>query len=111
MDRTGDKRRYKRVRCTIPGSFKNLDSARRSSLVETTVNDISEDGIRFRANELIPMHQRLQFRLNIPMKKPIDAVVQSSWIKELPHLNQFDIGGRFLTLSDEDKALIRQIGK
>jgi len=43
------------------------------------------------------------------MKKPIDAVVQSSWAKELPHLNQFDIGGRFLTISDEDKTLIREI--
>ena len=111
MERIGDKRRYKRVRCTIPGSFKNLDSARGSSLVETTVSDISEDGVRFRANGFIPMHERLQFRLNIPMKKPIDAVVQSSWIKELPHLNQYDIGGRFLTLSSEDKALIRQIAK
>src|SRR3989338_3424954 len=106
-----DKRSYRRVRCTIPGSFKNLDSARHSSLVETTVNDISESGIRFRANELIPMNHRLQFRLNVPMKKPIDAVVQSSWAKELPHLNQFDIGGRFLTISDEDRALIRQITK
>ena len=111
MEKMEDKRSYRRVKCGIAGSFKNLDSARHSSLVETTVNDISESGIRFRANELIPMHQRLQFRLNIPAKKPIDAVVQSSWVKELPHLSQFDIGGRFLTLSDEDRALIRQITK
>ena len=69
--------------------------------------NISEGGVRFRTNRFIPVQNRLLFRLNVPMKKPIEAIAQPAWIREIPNVNQFEIGAKFLTLTQEDKDIIQ----
>lgn len=103
-----DKRKHPRARCEIDSSFKNLDLT--ASLVpsETIVQDISEGGIRFRTAHFIPVHNRLLFKIQIPRKKCIEAMAQPAWIREIPNLSQYDIGAKFLSLSDEDREIIRQ---
>lgn len=104
-----EKRQHQRMLCEISSSFKNLSVSDRSLLWETTIQDISEGGIRFRANQFIPIHNRLSFTLNIPKRKPILVVAQPMWIKEIPRLSQYEIGAQFLVLSEEDKALIQEL--
>ena len=103
-----DKRKHSRARCEINSSFKNLDIAAAPTPSETVVQDISEGGIRFRAAHFIPVHNKLLFKIQIPRKKCIEVVAQPAWIREIPSVSQYDIGAKFLSLSDEDREIIRQ---
>lgn len=103
-----EKRQHPRARCEFDSSFKNLDLAPASGPSETVVEDISEGGIRFRSGNFIPVHNRLLFRIQIPRQKCIEALAQPAWIREVPHVSQYDIGAKFLSLSEEDREIIRQ---
>lgn len=103
-----DKRRHGRVRCEIDSSFRNLDADASRSISETLIQDISEGGIRFRANHFIPVHNKLLFRIQIPNSKFIEAIARPTWIREIPNLGQFDIGAQFISLSDEDRNIIKE---
>jgi hypothetical protein len=54
------------------------------------------------------VHNKLLFKIQIPRNKCIEAVAQPAWIREIPTVNQFDIGAKFLSLSEEDRDIIRQ---
>lgn len=103
-----DKRKHDRIRCEIDSSFRNLDSDVSKPISETLIQDISEGGIRFRVNHFIPVHNKLLFRIQIPNSKSIEAVARPTWIREIPHLRQFDIGAQFISLSDEDRIVIKE---
>lgn len=102
-----DKRKHPRTRCEVDSSYKNLDHAAPGPS-ETVVRDISEGGIRFRATNFIPVHHRLLFKIQIPRRKCIEALAQPAWIREVPSVNQYEIGAKFLSISDEDREVIRQ---
>ena len=103
-----ENRQFERFNCEIGSTFKNLDAASASPVADTVIQDISEGGLRFRANNFVSVHNKLLFKINIPNRKSIEAVAQPAWIKEIPHLNQYDIGAKFLSLSDQDREIIRQ---
>ncbi len=103
-----DKRKHDRSKCEIDSSFRNLDADASIPISETLIQDISEGGIRFRANHFIPVHNKLLFRIQMPNSKYIEAVAQPAWIREIPNLSQFDIGAQFISLSDEDRRVIRE---
>ncbi len=102
------KRKYTRVRCEIDSSFRNLDADASKPISETLIQDISEAGIRFRANHFIPVHNKLLFRIQMPNSKFIEAVARPTWIREIPSLSQFDIGAQFIFLSDEARIAIKE---
>jgi len=101
-----EKRQSNRAACEIESAFRSMEAGP-GTAEETLVHDISEGGVRFRANRFIPVHDRLLVRLRIPHQKTIEAVVQPAWVREIPSLNQYDIGAKFLSLSDSDRAIIR----
>ncbi len=103
-----DKRIYGRVKCEIDSSFRNLDEDVSKPIAETLIHDISEGGIRFRANQFIPVHNKLLFRIQLPNSKFIETVAQPAWIREIPSLGQYDIGAQFLSLSDEHRQIIKE---
>lgn len=104
-----EKRKHERAKCEIDSSYRSLEPTAPRPVSETVVRDISEGGIRFRATHFIPVTEhKLLFRINIPQKKTIEAIVQPAWIREIPNLSQYDIGAKFLSLSDEDREIIRQ---
>lgn len=105
---TIEKRQYDRRKCEIDSTFRNLDASTFRPVLETLVQDISEGGLRFRANHFIPVHNKLLFRIQIPHQKTVEVVAQPAWIQEIPSINQYDIGAKFISLSDEDRAVIRQ---
>ena len=103
-----EQRKHGRSKCEFDSFYKNLDPSTSRATGETVVNDISEGGIRFRVNHFIPIHNKLLFRINIPNQRCIEAVAQPAWIREIPNLSQYDIGAKFLSLSQGDKEIIRQ---
>jgi c-di-GMP-binding flagellar brake protein YcgR len=104
-----EKRQHPRVACELDSVFKDLDNDGAGYMFETTVRDISEGGFRFRANRFIPVHDKLLVTLHIPNHRAIEAIAQPAWIREIPSLSQFDIGAKFLSLSETDRELIRQL--
>ncbi len=103
-----DKRQYTRVACEIDSAYQNLDATHAEAHAETITSDLSEGGVRFRAGRFISVHNRLLFRLRIPGQKPIEALAQPAWVREIPSVSQYEIGAKFLSLSDEDRELIRR---
>lgn len=103
-----DKRKHSRVSCEIDSSFRDLDADVSRPISETLIQDISEGGIRFRVNHFIPVHNKLLFRIQIPNSKFIEAVARPTWIRQIPNIGQFDIGAQFISLSDEDRFIIRE---
>ena len=103
-----DKRRFKRVPCEFNSSFNRFEGGSLPSIWQATVKDISQGGVRFRSNELVPVRSRLLMKLDIPHRKLISALIEPAWVREIPSTGQFEIGASFLTLSDEDKGLIKE---
>jgi len=108
MQPVNEKREHPRVACQIDSSFSNLSAAHPEGFSETQIKDLSAGGLRFRASRFIPVQNRLLFRLRLPNQKPIEAVAQPAWIREIPSVGQFEIGAKFLSISDTDRHLIRQ---
>ena len=86
-----------------------MDEKGRPSLLETTVQDISEGGVRFRVGKFLPIRERVWVKLSIPRSKPIEVVTKPAWIRELPTIGQYDVGAEFLTLTEEDRQAIRSL--
>ncbi len=103
-----EKRSSRRASCQAYSQFKNLDSKIPSAYNETFISDISEGGLRFRSPQFIPVHHRLSLKIDIPKAPSIEVIAKPAWIKELPNLEQYDVGVQFLTLSDTDKFLLKK---
>lgn len=104
-----ENRVFERISCEVPASFLNLVVGENSSpQEETSVRDISEGGIRFRLNQFVPIQNFLIVRLNLFKTKSIEATVKPVWIREMPHLEQYEFGASFVSLSREDKLKLRE---
>ncbi len=101
-----EKRRFPRTSCQIPARWQNLAGGP-AEPVPTLVRDISEGGIRFRSNAFLAVQSRLRFKLEFPGGRPIEAPVEPVWVREIPAVGQFEVGARFLTLSEPERAAIR----
>lgn len=110
MSPTGQElRRYPRVDCEIPCSFRNLDDPQHPTLSETAVMNISEGGVRFRTDRFLALSNRLFFQINIPKHRPIAARIQPAWIAENPTFSAYEVGASFVDLSTEDRTLIHHL--
>lgn len=94
--------------CEIDTVFHSLARESSAKINETIVRDISEGGVRFRSNQFIPVKDKLLLRLSVPGKKTVEAIAEPQWIREIPSIRQFDIGAKFVSLSNEDREIIRQ---
>ena len=103
-----EKRQHKRVVCEIESFYQNLDTVPVKAICETCVNDLSQGGIRFRTPNFIPVQNKLLFQIIIPNQKAIEAVAQPAWIREIPPVSQYEVGAKFLSISETDRKLIRR---
>ena len=103
-----EKRRHPRVPCELDSSYNEIDPSSPRRYSETNVQDISEGGIRFRTPYFTPVQNRLLFKINVPNRKNIEVVAQPAWVCELPRLSQYEVGAKFLNLSEEDRIVVRQ---
>ena len=104
-----EKRRFKRAKCQIHAFYQHVGTVGHFPLIETTIMDISESGVRFRSNECVPTHTRLLLRLDIPKRRVIEAAIQTMWVREIPSTHQYEIGACYEALPERDKSLIREI--
>lgn len=102
-----ERRRHNRVKCEIEALGRVLSADAPAPLWETSINDISEGGVRFKSNYFIPLASKFLIKLNIPSHKTVEVVTQPAWIRELPNVSQYDVGARFVDLGQEDRSILR----
>ena len=80
-------------------------------VVECTTEDISEGGIKFIAQELIPHGSHLRIRINFNKTLfSFEALVRRVWVKEVPHGETYEIGVEFIDMpKDAAKYLKRYV--
>ena len=95
-----------RVECELTGSYRDLDAGNPAHIESAVVKNISRGGIKLRVDEFIPIQDRLFIYLHLPAHQTIEVQVKPAWIVELPHLNKYEIGARFVGMREEDESAI-----
>ena len=98
-----ERRRYRRVNSTIPLQYKKLRQLSEGTIGAIT-QDVGEGGIRFVANEFLPLASRLVVEVFLPATpRPIKAIAKVAWIRKVASGDQYEIGNQFLEVTREDK--------
>ena len=105
MFNTGsDRRRYVRVKSTVPLQYKKLKELAEGTIGAIT-RDVSEGGTRFISNEFLPLATRLVVELFLPAQpRPVKAISKVAWIKKVSSGDQYEIGNQFLDIGRDDKG-------
>ena len=101
-----EKRRYLRVDTALPMRYNELHGKSYSARGTTTKN-VSEGGVRFHSDRFFSLACHLVVEINIPsLFKPIRTISKVAWIKKLPSGTEFEIGGQFLAMTNEDEQAL-----
>ena len=85
----------------------NFDSAAPWSSHFASIKDISRGGLRLRTHAFVLLSDRLSISFNLPQQeKPVEAKVLPAWISEIPNTEIYEVGVRFIELSEKDKGAI-----
>ena len=104
IDSFSEKRRFERVESQTPIQYKKLKQPFEGTVGAISVN-ISEGGVKFLANEFLPLASRLAIEVFVPAQpRPVKAVSKVAWIRKMPEGEQYEIGNQFLCIAREDKA-------
>ena len=108
LERTEEKRRFKRIDSNLPVQYKNLRKAGVTPAGSLTRN-LSEGGVCFKTNEFISLACRLVVEISLPtVTKPIKAISKVAWIRKVPSSDQYELGNQFLEMTKEDKSVIEK---
>ena len=95
-----DKRIFKRLEFREPVKYQvvspvNLGDSRMENFGGFLSCDLSEGGIRFRANDFLPLAAKLSVEIALGQDRILDLDGQVVWMQKLPHAEQFVFGLRF----------------
>lgn len=112
LDDSNDRRRYVRVESAVPLQYKKLKQLSEGTIGAITQN-VSEGGVRFIANEFLPLASRLVVEVFLPAQpRPIKAISKVAWIRKAPANDQYIIGNQFLDVGRDDKGqLLKYVKK
>jgi len=103
IDSSNERRKYQRIESKMPIQYRKLKEPAEGTIGALSVN-VSEGGIRFLANEFLPLASRLVVELFIPSQpRPVKAISKVAWIRKMPAGEQYEIGNQFLEVGREDK--------
>ncbi len=106
-----EKRKYPRVNSTVPLQYKKLKELSEGTIGAIT-QDVSEGGVRFIANEFLPLASRLVVEVFLPAQpKPIKAISKVAWIKKVSSSEQYVVGNQFLDVIKDDKGQLGEYVK
>jgi c-di-GMP-binding flagellar brake protein YcgR len=96
-----------RIPCELPSSYRNLVDPTDKSSRFSLVKDISHGGVKLNVQHFIPLADKLILSLNIPRHRTLDVRVAPAWITEEPSTGTFNLGARFLEISEEARIAIQ----
>lgn len=101
-----ERRQCLRVECELTSTFRDLDSGNPGHIEYAVIKNISRGGLKIRVDAFIPIQDRLFVYLHLPTNQTLEVQVRPAWIVELPHLNKYEIGARFVDMREEDESAI-----
>ena len=101
-----ERRACLRVECELSSSFRDLDSGNPGHIESAVVKNISRHGLKIRIDTFVPIQDRLFIYLHLPSNQTIEVQVRPAWIVELPHLNKYEVGARFVGIREEEESAI-----
>ena len=98
-----ERRRHPRVNAHLPLQYKDVQRPI-ETYSGTLSRDISEGGVRFISNEFLSIFTRLLLEVSVPsLSRPLKAISKVAWIQKIPRSNQYNVGVRFMDMTEEDK--------
>jgi len=111
IEGTPERRRFARVGSAVPLQYKKLKQLSEGTIGAIT-QDVSEGGVKFLANEFLPLASRLVVELFLPAQpRPIKAISKVAWIKKATSSDQYIIGNQFLDVGRDDKGQLNDYVK
>ncbi len=101
-----ERRQCLRVECELSSSFRDLDSGNPGHIESAVIKNISRGGLKLRVDDFVPIQDRLYVYVHLPTHQTLEIQVRPAWIVELPHLNKYEIGARFVDMREEDESAI-----
>ncbi len=108
MSSPGDRRQYLRLQAPVFCRPKGRPLFRRRR-----ATDISLGGVRVYADEAPAAGDRLDLELFLPDETALLCTVEVVWVEPLPEGSpaRFDVGARFVKLSDADRSRLATVLK
>jgi hypothetical protein len=100
-----EKRRWPRVACQWEAVYSSIK--RPEGLRSSATLDVSEGGTRFRTSAFVAVGERLRFTLRPPKGAALESVLVPVWVREIPTLDLFEVGGSFEDLSRDGREALR----
>lgn len=98
-----ERRQFPRINARLPLQFKDIQRPIETYSGSLT-RDISAGGVRFLSNEFLSIFTRLLIEASIPsFSRPVKAISKVAWIRKIPSGNQYDVGVKFMDMTEEDK--------
>lgn len=98
-----ERRRFPRINVRLPLQFKDVQRPI-ETYSGTLTKDISEGGVRFISGEFLSIFTRLLLEVSVPsFSRPIKAISKVAWIQKIPRSNQYNVGVKFMDVTEEDK--------
>lgn len=102
-----ERRTSVRIACDLPSSFRDVENGTGDKTSRfALIKDISRGGVRLRVHHFIPLADRLIISLGLPKQRAIEVSVHPQWISEIPSLGFFDVGAKFIDLTEDAKIAI-----
>lgn len=106
-----ERRKAIRIRCEISCDYDDAPSRainRPETSCPAVAHDLSEGGARLMVFDFLPVGRKIRARIEIPHAPPVEALMEVRWVSEIPHCDRFEIGGQFVSLSEDQRDEIRR---
>ncbi len=103
-----ERRKYKRFHKEVKIHFDVLTAMSRAKDIprngDTVSVDISKGGVLFTTSNPIPLGSSIECQFNLPgYEEPIFAKARVVRVEELPDYHQYDLGIKFIAITQEDE--------
>ena len=103
-----EKRKKRRIDVDVSLRYRDIKE-KSKTLICTLTKNISENGVRFTTDRYIPLSHSLFIEIDLVLhSRPVRAIGKVVWIKKFPVGEFYEVGNRFLEISDEDKRILQE---
>lgn len=103
-----ERRKYPRVYASLPMQFRPIGELDKLPH-ETITRDLSEGGVRFRADRFVPVGTRLVVNVLLEgHREPVRSLVKIIWTRKQQYSDNYEVGCQFVNLPEDARARINR---
>ena len=103
-----EKRRWPRILAEWEVLFNSISGRSGSGNRTSATVDVSEGGVRFRSRHFVAVGDRLRFTIRPSSGASLETTLTSVWVREIPSLSVFEVGGSFEDISSLGRQNLRE---